>query len=232
MRGVRAGAKTSGIKTGRKTMGVKIYGVLRSRATRPVWAAKELGIAYEQIPVIQVYRLPDPNAPGAPMHTASPAFLAVNPAGQVPTMDDDGFVLHESLAIALYLARKAGGPLAPKDERENAAMVQWALWAATSAEPKTLAIMQNPAGSDVRQASIDGLARPFAALDKALAAGGGWLVGGRFTVADINVAEVIRYAQPATALIDAYPNIKAWIGACQARQAFKEMMAERDQEPA
>ena len=70
------------------------------------------------------------------------------------------------------------------------------------------------------------------ALDKALAAGGGWLVGGRFTVADINVAEVIRYAQPATALIDAYPNIKAWIGACQARPAFKEMMAERDQEPA
>ena len=216
-------------------MGVKIYGVMRSRATRPVWAAKELGIAYEQIPVIQVYRLPDPNAPGAPLHTASPAFLAINPAGQVPTMDDDGFVLHESLAITLYLARKAGGPLAPKDERENAMMVQWSLWAATSAETKALAIMQNsgPGGdAALRQASIDGLARPMAALDKALAAGGGWLVGGRFTVADINVAEVIRYAQAAPALIDAYPNVKAWIGACQSRPAFKAMMAEREKEPA
>lgn len=216
-------------------MGVKIYGVMRSRATRPVWAAKELGIAYEQIPVIQVYRLPDPNAPGAPLHTASPAFLAINPAGQVPTMDDDGFVLHESLAITLYLARKAGGPLAPKDERENAMMVQWSLWAATSAETKALAIMQNsgPNGdAALRQASIDGLARPMAALDKALAAGGGWLVGARFTVADINVAEVIRYAQAAPALIDAYPNVKAWIGACQSRPAFKEMMAEREKEPA
>ena len=216
-------------------MGVKIYGVMRSRATRPIWAAKELGIAYEQIPVIQVYPLPDPNAPGAPLHTASPAFLAINPAGQVPTMDDDGFVLHESLAITLYLARKAGGPLAPKDERENAMMVQWSLWAATSAETKALAIMQNsgPSGdAALRQASIDGLARPMAALDKALAAGGGWLVGGRFTVADINVAEVIRYAQAAPALIDAYPNVKAWIGACQSRPAFKEMMAEREKEPA
>jgi glutathione S-transferase len=216
-------------------MGLKIYGVLRSRVTRPIWAAKELGLAYELVPVIQSYRLPDHAAPGAPLNTASPAFLAVNPSGQVPSIDDDGFVLHESLAISLYLVRKQGGPLAPKDERENALMVQWALWAATSVEGKALAIMQNggPNGdAALRQASIDGLARPLAALDKALAAGGGWLVGGRFTVADINVAEIVRYAQAAPALIDGFPNVKAWIGTCQSRPAFREMMAEREKEPA
>ena len=216
-------------------MGLKIYGVLRSRATRPVWAAREMGLAFDRIPVIQVYRLPDPKAPGAPLHSASPAFKAINPAGQIPTMEDDGFVLHESLAITLYLARKHGGPLAPRDLQEEARMVQWSLWAATSAEPKTIQILYNsgPTGdAALRQASIDGLAGPFAALQTALEAGGGYLVGGRFTVADINVAEIIRYAQAAPALIDGYPTIKAWMAACQSRPAFREMMAERDQEPA
>ncbi len=216
-------------------MGLKLYGVLRSRITRPVWLAKELGLSYELIPVIQVYRLPDPNAPGAPLHTSSPAFLKINPAGQVPTMDDDGFVLHESLAISLYLARKHGGPIAPKDMQEEARMVQWSLWAATSAEPKTIQILYNsgPTGdAALRQEAIDGLHRHFAALDTSLAAGGGYLVGGRFTVADINVAEIIRYAQPAAALIDAYPNVKSWLATCQSRPAFKQTMVERDLEPA
>ena len=216
-------------------MGLNFYGVMRSRVTRPVWLAKELGLAYQLVPVIQVYRLPDPNAPGAPLHTASPEFLKINPAAQVPTMDDDGFILHESLAISLYLARKHGGPLAPRDMQEEAKMVQWSLWAATSAEPKTIQILYNsgPAGDlALRQEAIDGLHRHFAALDTALATGGGHLVGGRFTVADINVAEIIRYAQPATSLIDAYPNVKTWITACQSRPAFKQMMAERDLEPA
>ncbi len=216
-------------------MALKIYGVMRSRATRPIWVAKELGIAYEQVPVIQVYRLKDPNAAGAPMHTASPEFLRVNPAAQIPSMDDDGFVLQESLAISLYLARKHGGPLAPKDLQEEARMVQWSLWAATSAEPRTIQILYNSApGGDaaLRQKMIDELAGPFAALDTALAAGGGHLVGGRFTVADINVAEIVRYAQAAPALIDAHPHVKAWLAACQARPAFREMMAERDKEPA
>ena len=47
------------------------------------------------------------------LHTKSPEFLKVNPNGHVPSIDDDGLVLHESLAINLYLARKHGGPLAP-----------------------------------------------------------------------------------------------------------------------
>ena len=68
-------------------------------------------------------------------------------------------------------------------------------------------------------------------LEQALAKDG-HLVGGRFTVADINVAEIVRYAQRAPVLFDAAPRVKAWLAACQARPAFKKMWAEREKEPA
>jgi glutathione S-transferase len=68
-------------------------------------------------------------------------------------------------------------------------------------------------------------------LDKALAEGGGFLVGGRFTVADLNVAEIVRYAQAAPELFAECPNVQRWITACQSRPAFVAMMTERSAEP-
>lgn len=217
-------------------MALKIYGVLRSRATRPVWMAKELGLAYEQVPVIQYYRLPNPTAAGVPLNTQSPEFLAVNPNGLVPTIDDDGFVLNESLAITLYLARKHGGPLAPKDVREEGQMMMWSLWAATECEGPALRAMQNAPAVQPRDpalygASVTALKPKFAVLDKALRDGGGHLVGNRFTVADLNVAEIIRYAQAAPELFTDAPNVQSWIKSCQSRPAFLAMMAERNAEP-
>lgn len=217
-------------------MALKIYGVLRSRATRPVWMAKELGLAYEQVPVIQYYRLPNPTAAGVPLNTQSPEFLGVNPNGLVPTVDDDGFVLNESLAITLYLARKHGGPLAPKDVREEGQMMMWSLWAATECEGHALRTMQNAPSvktrdSAVYDASVAALKPKFGVLDKALHDGGGHLVGNRFTVADLNVSEIIRYAQAAPELFVDAPNVQSWITACQSRPAFVEMMAERNAEP-
>lgn len=215
-----------------------IYGVLRSRASRNVWLAHELGIEFELVPVIQAYRLTDPDSPDAPLNTRSPEFLRINPNGHIPSMVDGGLVLHESLAINLYLAKKAGGPLAPKDLAEDGEMTMWSLWAAAEAEPHTITILYHRVGypPDQREAAkanaaVAALRGPFAALDAALA-DTGFLVGGRFTVADINVAEVIRYAQPAPELFEAAPRVKAWLAACQARPAFKRMMEERAKEPA
>jgi glutathione S-transferase len=215
---------------------LKIYGVLRSRASRPVWMAKELGIPYEHVPVIQNYRLPHATATDARLNTQSPEFLAVNPNGLVPTIDDDGFVLNESLAITLYLARKYGGPLAPRDVREDGLTTMWSLWAATECEMPALRAMQNGPSMKTRDpavydASVTALKPKFTVLDKALSEGGGHLVGGRFTVADLNVAEIIRYAQAAPELFADAPNIQGWIATCQARPAFVEMMTERSKEP-
>jgi len=215
-----------------------IYGVYRSRASRNIWLAYELGLPFKHVPVIQHYRLADPAAADPPLNTRSPAFLEVNPNGHVPSIDDDGLVLHESLAINLYLAKKHGGPLAPADVAEDGQMTMWALWAATEVETQALNIAShrggNPSGGKdpkIADAAVAALRRPFAVLDRALARSS-HLVGDRFTVADINVAEIVRYALPAPELFEAAPKVKAWLAACQSRPAFKKMWEMRDKEPA
>lgn len=200
-----------------------IYGVHRSRATRNLWLAGELGIPFRQVPVTQPYR---PH--GAPLHTRMPEFLNINPNGHVPAIDDDGLILFESLAINLYLAKKHGGPLAPANIAEDGQMTMWSIWAVTEVEGRAIEVMRDPKAAS---ASIEALKAPFAVLDAALGKTG-YLVGGRFTVADINVAECVRYASAATQLFDGAPNVKKWLAACQARPAFKEMWAVRDKEPA
>jgi glutathione S-transferase len=214
-----------------------IYGVYRSRASRNIWLADELGIPFKHVPVIQVYRVADPDAKDAPLHTKSPAFLKVNPNGHVPSIEDDGVVLHESLAINLYLAKKHGGPLAPANVAEDGQMTMWTLWAATEVEPHSIQVLYHMASyppdkrdPKIATAAVEALRAPFAVLDRQLAENG-FVVGGRFTVADINVAEVMRYAMPAASLFEATPKVKAWLAACHARPAYKAMMAKRDLEP-
>nr|WP_237182662.1 glutathione S-transferase family protein [Roseomonas marmotae] len=206
-----------------------IYGVLRSRASRPIWLAKELGLEYRHVPVIQGYRLADATSADAPLNTASPAFRAVNPNGLVPSIEDDGLVLHESMAITLYLARKHGGPLAPRDLAEEALATMWSFWAVTSVEEQALSMR---AGPEAVARVLPGLDRQFGILADALRQGSGWLVGGRFTVADLNVAEVVRYAQSQPGLFEKHPAVRDWLAACHARPAFQAMWAEREAEPA
>src|SRR5438034_9997453 len=78
-----------------RAMALKIYGIPRSRAFRTLWMAKELGLEYENIPI-----------DFANNGTRAPEYLRINPNGHVPTIDDDGVVLWESMAINLYLAKK------------------------------------------------------------------------------------------------------------------------------
>ena len=210
-----------------------IYGVYRSRATRPLWLLHETGTPFTHVPVIQAYRLPDPAAADAPLHTASPDFLKVNPQGQIPAMQDGDLILTESLAISLYLARRYGGALGPQDDAEAALMEQWALFAATSVESPALEIMQAPEGSmgeGIIKVASEKLRRPLARLNTHLT-GRDWLVGDRFTVADINTAECLRYAQGQTALIAEFPEVERWLKACQSREGFRKMWAGRMAEP-
>ena len=218
---------------------ITIYGVLRSRVTRPIWVLLETGLAHHHVPCIQSYRLADPLAADAPYNTASPAFLAINPQGQVPVMTDGALVLTESMAIALYLAKKSGAPLAPQSLAEEGEAMQWAFVAATAVEGPALDLLytfaNQQADTDEGRAKIaactTALARPFGRIEKHLQ-GKEWLMGGRFTVADIALAECVRYAQSHAPALEAFPNLRAWIARCQARPAFQTMIAQRNAEPA
>jgi len=216
-----------------------LYAIYRSRASRNVWLALEAGIALEMRPVVQAYRLDDPLAADAPMNTLTPAFLAMSPAGAIPVLEDDGLILSESLAINLHLARRHGGDLGPRDGAEDAAMQQWAFYVATAIEPDAVAVMyghmeqrqDSAEGQTALARHRDNLQRPLCVLDAHLAAHG-HMVGGRFTVADINTAEIVRYAANEPGLVTAFPALQSWYAACQARPAFQRMWALRLAEPA
>ncbi|OCP07162.1 MULTISPECIES: glutathione S-transferase family protein [unclassified Ensifer] len=215
-----------------------IYGVYRSRASRNYWMAGELGIPFKSVPVVQARRVADPLATDAPINTKSPAFLAVNPMGLIPAIEDDGVVLTESLANNLYLARKYGGPLAPADVREEGLMGNWTMWAATEVEPHAVQIILTfDYGAEGTEAGKATIAKCAKALDKVFAHmdghldGRDYLVGDRFTVADLNLAEVFRYAMSQKQLFEKYPRVAAWLSRCQARPAFKAMMDVRLGEP-
>ena len=218
---------------------LKIFGVYLSRASRVYWMAEELGLPFEAIKVTQARYLKDPFADDAPFNTRSPEFLAVNPSAQIPAIDDDGLVLTESLAITCYLARKHGGALAAQDIAEDGEILKWTLWAATEVEPQTVQIVvthdANLQDTDAGRQTITVAKRllkmPLSVLELHLA-GREYIVGERFTVADLNVAEVVRYAMGEPAIFEDKPNILAWYERCHARPAFQRMMAGRTEEAA
>jgi glutathione S-transferase len=215
---------------------ITLYGVYRSRASRPLWLLEEIGLPFAHVPVIQAYRLKDARAADAPLNTTSPEFLAINPLGQIPAYAEDDLILTESFAITLHIARGHGGPLGPQTDAEAALMTQWALFGASNIETAALEITfaladGAPTSEGVIAIAAEKLRRYLAHLQRHLTAHD-WLVGDRFTVADINLAECVRYAQGHPTLLAEYPAVKGWIERCQARPAFKAMWAKRLAEPA
>ena len=92
---------------------LKVYGTSMSRAGRALWAAEELGLKFEHLPV------------GLDGSTRKPEHLRLNPNGHIPVIDDDGTILWESMAINLYLAEKYGkAPLWPSSAGDRARAYQ------------------------------------------------------------------------------------------------------------
>jgi glutathione S-transferase len=198
-------------------MALKIYGVARSRAFRTLWMAKELGLNYEHVKV-----------DSATGETRTPTHLALNPSGHIPVIDDDGFVLWESMAINLYLGKKYGaGTLYPSHLEDEARAWQWSFWGMTEVERPVLTALMHRAvyPADKRDAAAADAAEkklrpPLGVLDGVLARSTN-LLGDSFTVADLNVASILAWARPAQINMAAFPRVAEWLKNCAERPAAR-----------
>lgn len=200
---------------------LRIHGSPRSRAIRTLWMVLELGIPYEHNPL----------APRAP-ETRSPAFLALNPNGQVPVIEDDGFVLAESMAINLYLAKKYASPLYPSDPRNEALAWQWSLWETDRLDRQVVTyanhsfVLPEAERDAALAAAMWQQIEPAFGVLEAVLARTPWLAGPDFTVADLNVAAAL-YRGLAMDLAK-WPHLQGWLHRCWDRPAGRKARAMRE----
>src|SRR5580658_5967824 len=195
--------------------GLSIYGVARTRAFRALWVAEELGIPYRHVPV----EIGDEGA-------RAPEFAALNPNGRLPFIDDGGFGLFESLAITLYLAKKhSAGKLYPGTLEGEAKAWQWSFWSIAEVDRgvniwslHAVRLPPQERNAALREEALKVIAAPFKVLDAALAKTP-YLLGGDFTVADLNVAAVISRAVDMD--LSHEPNLKTWLTRCLDRPAAR-----------
>lgn len=162
----------------------------------------------------------------------SPAYLALNPNGAVPTLVDDDFVLTESRAIMQYLAtQKPDAGLLPQSERARADVTRWQFWDAAHFSPQlgTLAFeklikgMMGLGEPDARKVE-DALTnfRRFGAVLNQRLQGKSFVVGDRLTLADLTLASSLMYATQTDAPLAEFPNLQAWFTKITALDGWKQ----------
>lgn len=183
---------------------MKIYGDSKSGNCLKVrWTAERLGIPFDWIE-LDILR----------GESRTPEFLAMNPAGQVPTVVlDDGRPLAQSNAIILHLAE--GSDLIPEDAYERARMLEWLFWEQYSHEPYVA----------VARFQVKYLGKPAAELEPRLVergeaalqrledglAGSDFLVGNSLSLADVALVAYTRMAEDGGFRLADFPRVQAWI---------------------
>jgi glutathione S-transferase len=188
---------------------------------RVLWMTGELGLTYDHKDWL-------PRAP----ETRTPDYRALNPNGRVPTIDDDGFILSESMAINFYLAKKQRSPLYPADPKHEALALQWSLWETDRIDRQIVNYMRHskelpPAErkADVAEAAWKEIADSFDVLEAALGKSA-WLAGPVFSVGDLNVAAALYRALSLD--LAKWPRLQAWLKRCWERPAAKKVRAMRE----
>jgi glutathione S-transferase len=200
---------------------LRIHGSARSRAQRTLWMTFELGIPYEHDDLL-------PRSPG----TKTPEFLALNPNSRLPVIEDDGFVLYESMAINFYLAKKHNSPLYPSNPRDEALALQWSFWETDRLDRNLANYVAHTTGLPAaeRDKSIADAARaevePAMNVLNAALVKTPWLAGPAFSIADLNVAGALWRGLAMD--LSRWPAVKDWLARCWDRPAGKQARAMRE----
>lgn len=197
---------------------MKLFGhPFSSNSRRVQMLCEELKIPYD-------YHLVDL----AKLQQHSAEFLAINPNGKVPVIDDAGFVLWESQAIMRYLAiRERAEALYPQAAQARARIEQWLDWNATSLGPAAGRLWYNtvlaPPTHRDEAALVDSrrlLVKALPILEVALARHA-FIAGDKFSLADIALAPNFAYLDMSQFDLSAYPAIAAWYARMASRESFK-----------
>ena len=189
-----------------------------TRDLRVLWALEETGIPYRLQP-LDFFR----------GELKQPEYLRVQPFGQIPAIEDEGFALFESGAIVLYLAGKSG-KLLPADPEGRALATQWAFSAVNTVEPAFVQLFtldQFSAGeawAKERRPAVLALAQARLATLDGVFAQRKYLLGDAFSAADILMSHVLRLVAH-TDLLRAAPNVAAYQQRCEERPAWRKVYA-------
>jgi glutathione S-transferase len=201
-------------------MALRIWGRLSSvNVQKVVWCADELGLAYERI-----------DAGGKFGGNDTPRYLAMNPNGLVPVIEDDGFVMAESNAIVRYLAaRHRASALWPDDVRARAEVDRWMEWQSTEYTPAMRDVFWQlirvpEAERDARavEASRAKSERLSGILD-ALLATRPYVAGEAFTLADIVTGCAAHRWLALPVRREPRPHLARWYAALKSRPASRQV---------
>lgn len=187
---------------------LKIYGSdLSGPANKVRFAANALGLPYEYIRVNM-----------REGEHKKPEYIQLHPAGKVPVLDDDGFVLFESNAMMKYLAGKKKSDLYPQDLKERMVVDQWIDFASFHVGDAVSRVTYNrffaslrnfPVDESSLKAGLEFLNRYLPIIDGQLGRHA-YLAGDKLTLADINLLAILDPAEVANIDLSPYKNIVRW----------------------
>ena len=185
------------------------------RDLRVRWALEEAGLPYTEKLI-------------GPGDQNSPAYRAVQPFGQVPVYEEDGFTLFESGSIVMHIGQRST-TLLPADPQKRARAITWMFAALNSVEPHVQALtsidlffaneewakQRRPGAEKMALARLNGVAASLEGRD---------YLEGEFTAGDLLMVSVLRFLRH-TSLVKDMPVLAAYVARCEARPAFKRALA-------